>query len=140
VGFLTPPFLGTTRAACAAGITVTDKLNIAMTFRPEQGYIGTAPDLRQPIIALSLGGLRRKVEAAMSPEDVIIVLNLDKAARLERGPPSAHRPSASGLRRDVGLGIPWSREQAADAQQALACRRRPRHQSSKAWWMDRSDR
>jgi hypothetical protein len=84
VSFFNPAFLGTTRAACAAGITVTDKLSIAVTFRPEQGYIGTAPDLRQPIIALSLGGLRRKVEAAMLPEDVIIVLNLDKAARLER--------------------------------------------------------
>ena len=30
------------------------------------------------------GGLRRKVEAAMLPEEVIVMLNLDKAARLER--------------------------------------------------------
>jgi hypothetical protein len=63
---------------------VTEKLSIAVTFRPDQGYFGTAPELRQPVIALSLGGLRRKVEALISPDDVIIVLNLDRAARLER--------------------------------------------------------
>jgi hypothetical protein len=41
---------------------------------------------------------------------------------------------------DVGLGIPRSREQAADAQQALACRHRPRHQSSQAGgWIDPTD-
>jgi hypothetical protein len=63
---------------------VTDKLSIAVTFSPERGYIGNSPDLRAPVVALSLGGLRRKVEALMSPDDVIIVLNLDRAARLER--------------------------------------------------------
>ena len=36
------------------------------------------------MIALSLGGLRRRIEALMSPEEVIVTLNLDKAARLER--------------------------------------------------------
>jgi hypothetical protein len=35
-------------------------------------------------VALSLGGLRAKVEALISPDDVIVMLNLDKAARLER--------------------------------------------------------
>jgi len=34
--------------------------------------------------ALSLGGLRRKVEALMSPDEVIVMLLLDKSARLER--------------------------------------------------------
>ena len=63
---------------------MTDKLSIAVTFSPERGYIGSSPDLRAPVVALSLGGLRRKVEALMSPDDVIIVLNLDRAARLER--------------------------------------------------------
>jgi len=63
---------------------MTDKLTIAVTFRPEQGYVGTAPDLRQPVIALSLGGLRRKIESAMMPDEVVVMLNLDKAARLER--------------------------------------------------------
>ena len=44
---------------------VTEKLSIAVTFRPDQGYVGTSRDLRQPVIALSLGGLQSKVEAAM---------------------------------------------------------------------------
>jgi hypothetical protein len=66
------------------GATVTDKLTIAVTFHLDRGYVGTAPDLRQPVIALSLGGLRRRIEALMSPDEVIVTLNLDKAARLER--------------------------------------------------------
>jgi hypothetical protein len=67
-----------------AGATVTDKLTIAVTFHPERGYVGTAPDLRQPVVALSLGGLRRKVEALISPDEVTVTLSLDRAARLER--------------------------------------------------------
>jgi len=43
-----------------------------------------APDLRAPVVALSLAGLRRQVEALMLPDEVIVTLNLDKAARLER--------------------------------------------------------
>jgi hypothetical protein len=65
-------------------MTVTDKLIIAVTFCPERGYVGSSPDLRETVIALSLGGLRRKVEALISPDDVIVLLNLDRAARLER--------------------------------------------------------
>ena len=63
---------------------MTEKLNISVTFHPDQGYVGTAPELRQPVIALSLGGLRSKVEAAMMPDAVIVALHLDKSARLER--------------------------------------------------------
>src|SRR5262249_9750387 len=79
------------RASAVAGgsricfsITVTDKLSIAVTFNPDCGYVGTSPELRAPVVALSLGGLRAKVEALISPDDVIVMLNLDKAARLER--------------------------------------------------------
>jgi hypothetical protein len=60
------------------------RFDVAVTFDERRGYVGTAPDLRQPVIALSLGGLRRRIEALMSPEEVIVTLNLDKAARLER--------------------------------------------------------
>ena len=66
------------------GATVTDKLTIAVTFNPDCGYVGTSPELRAPVVALSLGGLRAKVEAVISPDDVIVTLNLDRAARLER--------------------------------------------------------
>jgi hypothetical protein len=63
---------------------MTEKLFVAVTFDQRHGYVGTAPELRAPVVALSLGGLRRKVEAAMLPDDVIVMLNLDRAARLER--------------------------------------------------------
>jgi hypothetical protein len=90
------------------------RFDVSVTFDERRGYVGTHPELRAPVTALSLGGLRRKVEAAMLPEEVIVMLSLDKAAAGAR-PPATHRPDAAGLRRDVGLGIPRSREQAADA-------------------------
>jgi hypothetical protein len=62
-----------------------EKLIIAVTFDERRGgYIGTHPDLRQPVVTLSLGAMRRRVEIAMLPEEPIIVLNLDRSARLER--------------------------------------------------------
>jgi hypothetical protein len=42
-----------------------DRLEVSVTFDPERGYIGSAPELRQPVTALSLGGLRRRIEALM---------------------------------------------------------------------------
>jgi hypothetical protein len=90
-----------------AGATVTDKLAIAVTFHPERGYVGTAPDLRRPVIALSLGGLRRKIEAAMLP-DKVIVMQLDKAARLERtagGSPVGRLRALPGRRPEGSLVV-----------------------------------
>jgi hypothetical protein len=61
-----------------------DKLTVTVTYDERRGYVGTAAELKVPVVALSLGGLRRKVEALMSPDDVIVMLNLDRGARLER--------------------------------------------------------
>jgi hypothetical protein len=61
-----------------------DRLEVAVTFDPAKGYVGTAPELRQPVAALSLGGLRRHIEAALLPGEPVIQLRLDRAARLER--------------------------------------------------------
>ena len=55
-----------------------------MSFDERRGYIGSAPELRQPIVALSLGGLRRKIEALLLPAEVEIVLQLDGLAERER--------------------------------------------------------
>ena len=63
---------------------MTDRVTIAVTYDPAKGYIGSSPELQSPVIALSLGGLRRKVEALMSPDEVIVTLQLDRTARLER--------------------------------------------------------
>jgi hypothetical protein len=50
----------------------------------ERRYIASAPELRQPIVALSLGGLRRRIEALLLPDNLHVVLHLDRAARRER--------------------------------------------------------
>ena len=80
---------------------MTDKLTIAVTYDASRGYVGSSPELRAPVVALSLGGLRRKVEALMSPDEVIVMLQLDRTARLERDrrrltgrPRPGYRPSA----------------------------------------------
>jgi hypothetical protein len=68
-----------------------DRFEVSVTFDERRGYIASALDLRQPVAALSLGGLRRRIEALMLPDDVHIVPHLDRAARLERRPPAAGR-------------------------------------------------
>jgi hypothetical protein len=60
------------------------RFDVAVTFDERRGYVGTHPELRAPVTALSLSGLRRKIEAAMMPDEVIVTLKLDRAARLER--------------------------------------------------------
>jgi hypothetical protein len=60
-----------------------DRLEVNVTF-DERGYIGSGPELRSPVVALSLGGLRRKIEIAMLPDDVRVVLQLDGVACRER--------------------------------------------------------
>ena len=69
-----------------------------MTFDPVKGYIASAPELRQPIVALSLGGPRRRIEALLLLDDVHVVLQLDGLAEHER-----HRRQAQlALRPDQG--------------------------------------
>ena len=33
-----------------------DRLEVSVTFDPAKGYVASAPDLRSPVVALSLGG------------------------------------------------------------------------------------
>jgi hypothetical protein len=62
-----------------------ERLEVSVSFDERRGYIGSAPELRSPVVvALSLGGLRRKIEIAMLPDDVDVRLVLDRAARQER--------------------------------------------------------
>ena len=61
----------------------TDRLEVSVTYAAERGYIGSVPGLRQPVAALSLAGLRRKVEALLLPDDVRVV-QLDGRAERER--------------------------------------------------------
>ena len=78
----------------------SDRLEVSVTFDERLGYVGTAPELREPVVALSLGGLRRRIEAlllpdhdpvrfrrieiAMLPDNIRVVLQLDGLAERER--------------------------------------------------------
>ena len=56
-----------------------ERLEVSVTF---DGYVASAPELRTAVVALSLGGLRRKIEIAMLP-DVRVVPQLDGLAERE---------------------------------------------------------
>jgi hypothetical protein len=61
-----------------------DRLEIGVTFDSVRGYIASAPELRAPVVALSLGGLRKRIEVALLPGHPMIVLQLDALAERER--------------------------------------------------------
>ena len=61
-----------------------ERLEVSVTFDERRGYIASAPELRSPVVALSLGGLRRKIEVLLLPDEVEIVLQLDGLAERER--------------------------------------------------------
>jgi hypothetical protein len=61
-----------------------ERLEVSVTCDASCGYTASAPELRQPIVALSLGGLRRKVQALMVPDEPVVVLQLDGLAERER--------------------------------------------------------
>ena len=49
-------------------------LNCSKSGSLSHGYIASAPELRQPVVALSLGGLRKRIEIALLPDNVRVVL------------------------------------------------------------------
>jgi hypothetical protein len=59
-----------------------ERLEVSVTFDERHGYIASAPELRQPIVALSLGSLRKRIEIALLSDEV--VLQLDGLAERER--------------------------------------------------------
>jgi hypothetical protein len=61
-----------------------EPLEVAVTFEPAKGYVATVPDLAEPITALSLAVLRRRIEERLLPDTVDVRLMLDRRARLER--------------------------------------------------------
>lgn len=61
-----------------------ERLEVSVTFDERHGYVASAPELRSAVVALSLGGLRRKIEALLLPDEVEIVLHLDGLAERER--------------------------------------------------------
>jgi hypothetical protein len=76
-----------------------ERLEVSVSFEELRGYVATAPELRAPVTALSLGGLRRRIEALLLPDDVDVRLDLSLAERLAlntRGATIA--PARSGTR------------------------------------------
>jgi hypothetical protein len=61
-----------------------ERLEVNVAFDSARGYIASAPELRQPIVALSLASLRKRIEIALLPDDVDVVLQLDGLAERER--------------------------------------------------------
>jgi hypothetical protein len=59
-------------------------LQVGVSFDPQRGYFTTGSELARSLTALSLGGLRRRIEALLLPDDVDVRLMLDKRARQER--------------------------------------------------------
>jgi hypothetical protein len=76
-------FVATAAAAMVSAMR-DDRLEVSVSFDPRRGYFTTGSELPQSVTALSLGGLRRRIEAALPPDAPVIVLQLDHAARLER--------------------------------------------------------
>jgi hypothetical protein len=62
-----------------------ERLEVNVTFDERRSYVATAPELRQPVLALSLGGVRRRVEALMPDDASGVRLVLDRAGK-SRGP------------------------------------------------------
>src|SRR5215467_16333340 len=44
------------------GVMGNGRFNVAVSFDERRGYVGTHPELRSPVTALSLSGLRRRIE------------------------------------------------------------------------------
>jgi hypothetical protein len=71
-----------------------NRLEVSVSFDPRQGYIASAPGLKAPVTALSLHGLRRRLEALMLPDEPHVLLILDGAAERERHRRRAAPPPA----------------------------------------------
>jgi hypothetical protein len=61
-----------------------DRLDVSVTFDERRGYVALVPDLAEPITALSLAVLRRRIEERLLPDTAEVRLMLDRRARLER--------------------------------------------------------
>lgn len=61
---------------------MTERLEIGVSFDPHRGYHTVG--LPKPVTALSLNGLRRRIEALLMPDEVEVILQLDGLAERER--------------------------------------------------------
>jgi hypothetical protein len=84
-----------------------ERFEVTVSFDERRGYVASHPKLRSPVTALSLGGLRRHIEALMLPDSVDVRLMLDRAALRER---DRRRRGGDLGARAGGPGLsPWPR-------------------------------
>jgi len=105
---------------------MADKVSIPVSF-DGHGYVARAPELSSPVVALSLSSLRKRIKA-MLPERSVVVLNLDRLARKERGVAASRRTGGGRVSALKFPAIAGCRERrvwvAPPDAQALFCRRR----------------
>jgi hypothetical protein len=65
-------------------MSADQQFEVGVSFDPRRGYFTVGSGLPQNVTALSLGGLRRRIEASLLPDEPIIQMRLDRAARRER--------------------------------------------------------
>jgi hypothetical protein len=63
---------------------MAEHLTVPVTFDAARGCYVTVSDQLPPVAALSLSMLRKRVAAALLPDDVEVILQLDRRARTER--------------------------------------------------------
>jgi hypothetical protein len=64
---------------------IPEQLFVNVTFDPARGYVAVHPEM-PPVVALSLDGIRRKIESMFLSDNARVILQLDHSARLERDP------------------------------------------------------
>jgi hypothetical protein len=53
-----------------------EQLFVNVTFHPARGYVAVHPKV-SPVVALSLDGIRRKIEGMLCPRRARVILQLD---------------------------------------------------------------
>jgi hypothetical protein len=61
-----------------------ERFEVSVSFDPTRGYFTTGTALRTPVVALSLGGLRRRVGGRTAARRALVQLRLDVLAEYER--------------------------------------------------------
>jgi hypothetical protein len=69
--------------AAKEGSFMPEQLFVNVTFDPARGYVAVHPEM-PPVVALSLDGIRRKIESMSLSDKARVILQLDHSARLER--------------------------------------------------------
>ena len=92
-----------------------ERLEVSVTFDERHGYIASEPELRSAVVALSLGGLRRRIEALMVPDSVDVVLHLDGLAERERHRRQAQAQLSRIAQLDQRTALPDQCQHSADA-------------------------